>query len=68
MKYLEQLSQKVPDFPVPLRAHTVWEGMTVKLSCTVQGCPSPEVTWYEYPFDPYGLHWVIKINIQENFH
>uniref|UniRef100_A0A667ZIA8 Myomesin 3 n=1 Tax=Myripristis murdjan TaxID=586833 RepID=A0A667ZIA8_9TELE len=32
MKYLEDLSQKAPDFPVPLRAHTVWEGMTVKLS------------------------------------
>uniref|UniRef100_A0AAX7TIW4 Myomesin 3 n=1 Tax=Astatotilapia calliptera TaxID=8154 RepID=A0AAX7TIW4_ASTCA len=37
MRYLEQLSQKVPDFPIPLRAHTVWEGMSVKLSCTVQG-------------------------------
>lgn len=47
MKYLEQLSQKVPDFPIPLRAHTVWEGMTVKLSCTVQGCPPPKVTWYK---------------------
>ncbi|XP_061573268.1 myomesin-3 isoform X2 [Cololabis saira] len=47
MKYLEQLSRKVPDFPVPLRAHTVWEGMTVKLSCTVQGCPPPKVTWYK---------------------
>ncbi|KAM9723019.1 myomesin-3 [Menidia menidia] len=47
MKYLEQLSQKAPDFAVPLRAHTVWEGMTVKLSCTVQGCPPPKVTWYK---------------------
>lgn len=45
LRYLEQLSQKTPDFPIPLRAHTVWEGMTVKLSCTVQGCPAPEVTW-----------------------
>uniref|UniRef100_A0A4W6BZW8 Myomesin 3 n=1 Tax=Lates calcarifer TaxID=8187 RepID=A0A4W6BZW8_LATCA len=44
MKYLELLSQKAPDFPIPLRAHTVWEGMTVKLSCTVQGCPPPKVT------------------------
>uniref|UniRef100_A0A669C976 Myomesin 3 n=1 Tax=Oreochromis niloticus TaxID=8128 RepID=A0A669C976_ORENI len=42
MRYLEQLSQKAPDFPIPLRAHTVWEGMTVKLSCTVQGCPTPK--------------------------
>ncbi|KAI3361242.1 hypothetical protein L3Q82_013438, partial [Scortum barcoo] len=45
IKYLELLSQKAPDFPIPLRAHTVWEGMTVKLSCTVQGCPPPKVTW-----------------------
>uniref|UniRef100_A0A3B3CM22 Myomesin 3 n=1 Tax=Oryzias melastigma TaxID=30732 RepID=A0A3B3CM22_ORYME len=45
MTYLERLSQRSPDFPVPLRAHMVWEGMTVKLSCTVQGCPPPKVTW-----------------------
>lgn len=47
MRYLELLSQKAPDFPIPLRAHTVWEGMTVILSCTVQGCPPPKVTWYK---------------------
>lgn len=47
MKYLERLSQKAPDFQIPLRAHTVWEGMTVKFSCTVQGCPPPQVTWYK---------------------
>ncbi|XP_028281957.1 myomesin-3 isoform X2 [Parambassis ranga] len=47
MKYLEQLSQKAPDFPIPLRPHTVWEGMRVKLSCTLQGCPAPKVTWYK---------------------
>ncbi|XP_042346235.1 myomesin-3 [Plectropomus leopardus] len=47
MKYLERLSQKAPDFPIPLRAHTVWEGMTVTLCCTVQGCPPPKVTWYK---------------------
>ncbi|XP_028436038.1 myomesin-3 [Perca flavescens] len=47
LKYLEHLSQKAPDFPIPLRAHTVWEGMTVTLSCTVQGCPPPKVTWYK---------------------
>ncbi|XP_041649967.1 myomesin-3 [Cheilinus undulatus] len=47
MKYMERLSQKAPDFPIPLRAHTVWEGMTVKFSCTVKGCPPPKVTWYK---------------------
>ncbi|XP_028837362.1 myomesin-3 isoform X2 [Denticeps clupeoides] len=47
MKYLEDLSMKAPDFPIPLRPHTVWEGMAVKLSCTLQGCPPPTVTWYK---------------------
>ncbi|KAM3873043.1 myomesin-3 [Diretmus argenteus] len=47
LKYLEDLRQKAPDFPIPLRAHTVWEGMKVTLSCTVQGCPAPKVTWYK---------------------
>lgn len=45
MKYLERQSQKAPDFPIPLRPHTVWQGMTVKLSCTIQGSPPPKVTW-----------------------
>lgn len=45
LRYLERLSQRAPDFAVPLRAHTVWEGMTVTLSCIVQGCPPPKVTW-----------------------
>uniref|UniRef100_A0A669F8S2 Myomesin 3 n=1 Tax=Oreochromis niloticus TaxID=8128 RepID=A0A669F8S2_ORENI len=49
MRYLEQLSQKAPDFPIPLRAHTVWEGMTVKLSCTVQGCPTPKLVFPHFP-------------------
>ncbi|KAL2084759.1 hypothetical protein ACEWY4_020277 [Coilia grayii] len=47
MKYLEDLSMKRPDFPIPLRPHTVWEGMAVKLSCTVQGSPVPKLTWYK---------------------
>uniref|UniRef100_A0A3B4BU57 Myomesin 3 n=1 Tax=Pygocentrus nattereri TaxID=42514 RepID=A0A3B4BU57_PYGNA len=45
LKFLEDLSMKAPDFPIPLRPHTVWEGMAVKLSCTIQGCPTPHVTW-----------------------
>uniref|UniRef100_A0A673JLD5 Myomesin-3-like n=1 Tax=Sinocyclocheilus rhinocerous TaxID=307959 RepID=A0A673JLD5_9TELE len=44
MKLIEDLSMKAPDFPVPLRPHTVWTGMDVKLSCSVQGCPLPSVT------------------------
>ncbi|KAM8871187.1 myomesin-3 isoform 2-T2 [Spinachia spinachia] len=47
LKHLELLSQKAPDFPLPLRSHAVWEGMTVTLSCTVQACPPPEVTWFK---------------------
>ncbi|XP_034030002.1 myomesin-3 [Thalassophryne amazonica] len=47
IKYLERLSQKAPDFWIPLRAHTVWEGMTVNFTCTVKGCPPPRVTWYK---------------------
>ncbi|XP_067365957.1 myomesin-3 isoform X1 [Channa argus] len=47
IKYLDRLSQKAPDFPIPLRAHTIWEGMTVKLSCTICGSPPPKVTWYK---------------------
>uniref|UniRef100_A0AAQ4S933 Myomesin 3 n=1 Tax=Gasterosteus aculeatus aculeatus TaxID=481459 RepID=A0AAQ4S933_GASAC len=47
LKHLERLSQKAPDFPIPLRSHAVWEGMTVTFSCTVQGCPPPEVTWFK---------------------
>lgn len=45
MKYLERLRQKAPDFAVPLRAHTVWEHMTVVLTCVVQGYPPPKVRW-----------------------
>uniref|UniRef100_A0A3B3WDU2 Myomesin 3 n=1 Tax=Poecilia mexicana TaxID=48701 RepID=A0A3B3WDU2_9TELE len=43
MNYLERLSQKAPDFTIPLRAHTVWEGMKVILSCSVRGCPPPKI-------------------------
>ncbi|XP_017279234.1 myomesin-3 [Kryptolebias marmoratus] len=47
IQFLEKLSRRAPDFAVPLRAHTVWEGMMVKLCCTVQGCPPPTLTWYK---------------------
>uniref|UniRef100_A0A8C2E8P5 Myomesin 3 n=1 Tax=Cyprinus carpio TaxID=7962 RepID=A0A8C2E8P5_CYPCA len=43
MKFIEDLSMKAPDFPVPLRPHAVWAGMDVKLSCLIQGCPVPRL-------------------------
>ncbi|XP_019724605.1 myomesin-3 [Hippocampus comes] len=73
LEYLERLSQKVPDFSVPLRPHTVWEGMTVQLACVVQGCPPPQVTWYkdgvalrkpEMPWN-YGLQQAFGLNYLE---
>ncbi|XP_033837683.1 myomesin-3 [Periophthalmus magnuspinnatus] len=45
--YLEALSRKAPDFIIPLRSHTVWEGMRVVFTCTVQGYPPPRITWYK---------------------
>ncbi|KAM7421303.1 hypothetical protein PAMA_015448 [Pampus argenteus] len=69
MKYLERLSQKAPDFPIPLRAHTVWEGMTVKLCCTIQGCPPPEVTWYKdgVPLTSSNKPWNYSLCSQQKF-
>ncbi|XP_061631446.1 myomesin-3 isoform X1 [Phyllopteryx taeniolatus] len=73
LEYLERLSQKVPDFAVPLRAHTVWEGMTVQLACVVEGYPPPEAAWYkdgkplrkpEMPWN-YGLQQVFGLNYLE---
>ena len=43
--FLDALSKKAPDFIIPLRSHTVWEGMRVVFSCTVVGCPPPKITW-----------------------
>ncbi|XP_016149831.1 myomesin-3 [Sinocyclocheilus grahami] len=62
MKLIEDLSMKAPDFPVPLRPHTVWTGMDVKLSCSVQGCPLPSVTWYKDDVPLRGsLPWNYKL-------
>ncbi|XP_063055289.1 myomesin-3 [Engraulis encrasicolus] len=67
MKYLEDLSAKGPDFPIPLRPHTVWEGMAVKLSCTVQGCPEPTLTWYKdgIPLSKTSQPW--RYNLVKTF-
>ncbi|KAK7887069.1 hypothetical protein WMY93_026690 [Mugilogobius chulae] len=45
--YLEALSRRTPDFIIPLRSHTVWEGMRVVFTCTVQGYPPPKITWFK---------------------
>lgn len=46
-RYLDLLSKKAPDFTIPLRSHTVWEGMRVVFTCSVQGCPPPKVMWFK---------------------
>uniref|UniRef100_A0A8C7DYU0 Myomesin 2 n=1 Tax=Naja naja TaxID=35670 RepID=A0A8C7DYU0_NAJNA len=38
---------RAPEFLVRLRSHTVWERMSVRLYCTVQGFPTPVVQWYK---------------------
>ncbi|KAG5857994.1 hypothetical protein ANANG_G00025390 [Anguilla anguilla] len=62
-KFLEELSLKPPDFPIPLRCHTVWEGMSVKLACTVQGYPTPRVSWYKdgVPLHKFHHPWNYKL-------
>nr|XP_008119000.1 PREDICTED: LOW QUALITY PROTEIN: myomesin-3 [Anolis carolinensis] len=44
---MELLSCRAPMFWIPLRAHAVWERMSVKLECTVLASPLPTVTWYK---------------------
>ncbi|MGH0163263.1 UNVERIFIED_CONTAM: hypothetical protein FKN15_057195 [Acipenser sinensis] len=46
-KTFEERERRTPEVLFPLRHHTVWEGMGVKLSCTFQGCPKPEIKWYK---------------------
>uniref|UniRef100_A0A8C5S4P2 Myomesin 3 n=1 Tax=Laticauda laticaudata TaxID=8630 RepID=A0A8C5S4P2_LATLA len=41
------LSCRAPMFWIPLRAHTVWETMSVTLECTVLANPQPKVTWFK---------------------
>uniref|UniRef100_A0A3B3Z994 Uncharacterized protein n=1 Tax=Periophthalmus magnuspinnatus TaxID=409849 RepID=A0A3B3Z994_9GOBI len=42
-RYLEALSRKAPDFIIPLRSHTVWEGMRVVFTSQFACAFSP--TW-----------------------
>ncbi|KAG7469064.1 hypothetical protein MATL_G00124840 [Megalops atlanticus] len=67
LKFLEDLSLKPPDFPVPLHCHTVWEGMGVKLSCTVQGCPTPHVTWYKDGIPLKKFHHPWNYRLQQTY-
>uniref|UniRef100_A0A4W3JL77 Myomesin 2a n=1 Tax=Callorhinchus milii TaxID=7868 RepID=A0A4W3JL77_CALMI len=43
----EDAISRAPEFLVRLRSHTVWEKSYVKLFCTVQGFPMPQVRWYK---------------------
>lgn len=42
---VEESISRAPEFLVRLRSHTVWEKMSVRLYCTVQGFPTPVVQW-----------------------
>ncbi|CAO2589521.1 Myom3 [Lemmus lemmus] len=44
---IELCSGRGPWFWIPLRSHAVWEHTTVLLTCTVQGSPPFQVTWYK---------------------
>ncbi|XP_007424138.1 myomesin-3 [Python bivittatus] len=44
---MELLSCRAPMFWIPLRAHAVWERMSVTLECTVLANPRPKVTWFK---------------------
>ncbi|XP_048205806.1 myomesin-3 [Perognathus longimembris pacificus] len=44
---IELCAGRGPWFWIPLRSHAVWEHTTVLLTCTVQGSPPPQATWYK---------------------
>ncbi|XP_059510392.1 myomesin-3 [Stegostoma tigrinum] len=46
-RFAAELEAHAPEFVLELRPHTVWEKMSVTLSCIVQGAPSPQVKWYK---------------------
>ncbi|XP_043939175.1 myomesin-3-like isoform X1 [Protopterus annectens] len=45
--FIELCSARPASFDIPLRPHTVWERMAVKLACVVQGSPLPDAKWYK---------------------
>ncbi|KAI4900076.1 hypothetical protein NFI96_019252 [Prochilodus magdalenae] len=47
-KYIRESSMiRGPKFLVRLRSHTVFENSAVKLFCTVEGYPTPQVNWFK---------------------
>ncbi|KAM4794762.1 myomesin-3 [Rhinophrynus dorsalis] len=46
-EFRELCARRAPMFWVPLRAHCVWERMSVTLTCTVMGNPKPTVQWFK---------------------
>ncbi|KAM3933469.1 myomesin-3 isoform 2-T2 [Leptodactylus fuscus] len=46
-EFRELCSRRAPMFWIPLRAHCVWERMSVTLVCTVLGTPKPTVQWFK---------------------
>lgn len=46
-EFRELCARRAPMFWIPLRAHCVWERMSVTLACTVMGTPRPSVQWFK---------------------
>ncbi|XP_033944963.1 myomesin-2 isoform X3 [Pseudochaenichthys georgianus] len=69
-KVITSETQKMPDFLVALRPHTVWEKTPVKLFCTVEGNPRPVVKWYKggAPVDPLSAPGKYKIENKYGVH
>ena len=63
---IKYLAPKPPVFEHGIRSHTIWENMTVKFTCRVDGRPTPSVTWYHnmIPIQP-ELHPAGKYKITE---
>lgn len=63
-------ADKAPEFLVALRSHTLWEKMSVKLFCTVEGTPTPIVQWYkgDKPVDPLSIPGKYKIESKYGVH
>uniref|UniRef100_A0A8C5CFR2 Myomesin 2a n=1 Tax=Gadus morhua TaxID=8049 RepID=A0A8C5CFR2_GADMO len=67
---LYEEGNKLPDFLVALRPHTVWEKTPVKLYCTVHGHPRPVVSWFKdgVPVNPLNAPGKYKIESKYGVH